>query len=124
MYTDKNFKSKKEFKTAVEDYLAVQAYIAKYGDDGGPYKKREVKMTVDGKPCKKRDISDHCGTYMHMTKTIPPAIRIFQPGGLFTTAEAAADFTGTAYCEGPHYPEPHRWYAEVKVENGIVIKVK
>jgi hypothetical protein len=25
--------------------------------------------------------------------------------------------------EGPHYPEPHRWYAEVEVENGYVKKV-
>lgn len=31
---------------------------------------------------------------------------------------------GTEYVEGPHYPEPHRWYAEVKVENGLVVKVK
>jgi len=25
--------------------------------------------------------------------------------------------------EGPHYPEAHRWYARVKVENGKVVKV-
>ena len=26
-------------------------------------------------------------------------------------------------CEGPHYPEPHRWYARVKVENNYIVKV-
>lgn len=31
---------------------------------------------------------------------------------------------GTICVEGPHYPEPHRWYAECKVENGVIISVK
>lgn len=31
---------------------------------------------------------------------------------------------GMATVEGPHYPEPHRWYAQVIVENGKVVKVK
>jgi hypothetical protein len=31
---------------------------------------------------------------------------------------------GKVCVEGPHYPEPHRWYAEVWVENGCVVKVK
>jgi len=26
--------------------------------------------------------------------------------------------------EGPHYPEPHRWYAQVEVVDGYVTKVK
>jgi hypothetical protein len=29
--------------------------------------------------------------------------------------------TGSACVEGPHYPEPHRWYAEVKIEDGLVV---
>lgn len=31
---------------------------------------------------------------------------------------------GVFAVEGPHYPKPHTWYAEVKVENGYVVKVK
>lgn len=31
---------------------------------------------------------------------------------------------GTESVEGPHYPEPHRWYATVTVRDGIVTKVK
>jgi len=31
---------------------------------------------------------------------------------------------GTFCCEGPHYPEPHRWYATCTAQNGIIVKVK
>jgi len=31
---------------------------------------------------------------------------------------------GRATVEGPWYPEPHRWYAEVMVKDGIVVGVK
>ena len=45
-------------------------------------------------------------------------ITIYQPGFGDTPSN------GKVYLEGPHYPEPHRWYAEAWVENGIVVKVK
>ena len=50
MYAVINFKSKKEFKTAVDEYNAVQNYIKKYGDDGGPYQKGSLKINLKGKP--------------------------------------------------------------------------
>jgi hypothetical protein len=31
---------------------------------------------------------------------------------------------GTIYLEGPHYPEPHRWYAAAEVRGGVIVKVK
>jgi hypothetical protein len=31
---------------------------------------------------------------------------------------------GIIYLEGPHFPEPHRWYAQATVEDGKIIKVK
>ena len=31
---------------------------------------------------------------------------------------------GTVYLEGPHYPQPHRWYAEGTMQHGRLIKVK
>ena len=30
----------------------------------------------------------------------------------------------TQCIEGPHYPQPHNWYAEVTVQDGKVVKVK
>lgn len=31
---------------------------------------------------------------------------------------------GTFCLEGPHYPEPHRWYATATAINGRIVKVK
>jgi hypothetical protein len=31
---------------------------------------------------------------------------------------------GVHVCEGPHYPQPHRWYASVTVRNGMIVEVK
>ena len=45
-------------------------------------------------------------------------VRLYSPG-LGSPVE-----NGTEYVEGPHYPRPHTWYAEVEVRNGIVVKVK
>lgn len=42
----------------------------------------------------------------------------FQPGPF---GPNVAD--GKHCCEGPHYPAPHRWYAEVMVKSNQIIKV-
>lgn len=44
-------------------------------------------------------------------------VTVFSPG------EFPAKQNGEETVEGPHYPEPHRWYARVQVENGKVTKV-
>jgi hypothetical protein len=31
---------------------------------------------------------------------------------------------GRVCIEGPHYPEPHRWYATAELADGIIVKVK
>ena len=31
---------------------------------------------------------------------------------------------GTCYLEGPHYPQPHTWYAQATVKNGRIISIK
>lgn len=33
------------------------------------------------------------------------------------------EYTGEVFLEGPHYPEPHRWYAKAKVQQGIITHV-
>ena len=30
---------------------------------------------------------------------------------------------GEETVEGPHYPQPHKWYARVLVEDGVIVKV-
>lgn len=44
-------------------------------------------------------------------------VTVFSPGPF------PAPSDGTAHVEGPHYPEPHRWYAQVTVVGGRVTKV-
>jgi hypothetical protein len=47
-------------------------------------------------------------------------ITFYQPGP-FGGNEPS---NGTITLEGPHYPEPHKWYATAVVENGVIVKVK
>lgn len=44
----------------------------------------------------------------------------FQPGPF----GGNEPLNGTVYCEGPHYPEPHKWYAACEVKDGVIVKVR
>ena len=46
-------------------------------------------------------------------------VTYFQPGP-FGGQEPSS---GTIFVEGPHYPQPHKWYASCKAENGRIVKV-
>jgi len=47
-------------------------------------------------------------------------VKVYQPGP-FGGNEPV---NGVVFLEGPHYPEPHKWYAEGTLKDGILIKVK
>jgi hypothetical protein len=47
-------------------------------------------------------------------------IETFQPGGYFT----AGPQSGEAVIEGPHYPQPHRFYVGVTLRDGIIVAIK
>jgi len=47
-------------------------------------------------------------------------VEVYQPGP-FGPDVRDGDFVAL---EGPHYPEPHRWYASAVVRGGMVVKVK
>ena len=46
------------------------------------------------------------------------AVSVYQPG------LGEIPNNGTVFLEGPHYPEPHGWYAEAEVRDGLVVKVR
>ena len=46
-------------------------------------------------------------------------IGIYQPGPF----GGNEPWNGTVALEGPHYPEPHRWYATAKIKEGVIVKV-
>jgi hypothetical protein len=47
-----------------------------------------------------------------------PGVKIFAPG--LGTPKS----NGQEFLEGPHYPAPHSWYAQVTMRDGLVIAVK
>lgn len=68
----------------------------------------------------------YCDVNFKSKKALKDAIKagdsvgIFQPGPFGT-----GDYSnGTFTVEGPHYPEPHRWYGQVRVVDGRIVAVK
>jgi hypothetical protein len=47
-------------------------------------------------------------------------VRCYQPG----LGPDLTRYTGTVYLEGPHYPQPPKWYAQAELVDGLVVKVK
>jgi len=45
-------------------------------------------------------------------------IEVFQPGPFGPEVK-----DGPVTIEGPHYPKPHRWYARVIVNDGVIVKL-
>lgn len=45
-------------------------------------------------------------------------VRVYSPGPF------PINPNGKVCIEGPHYPQPHRWYASAEISNGIIMKVK
>jgi hypothetical protein len=51
-----------------------------------------------------------------------PIITVYQPNGDLTGAQIPDN--GTVYLEGPHYPQPHTWYAQGTMKDGKLVKIK
>jgi len=47
-------------------------------------------------------------------------ITVFQPGPF----GGNEPLDGNVTLEGPHYPEPHRWYAQGVLRDGVLISIK
>lgn len=41
----------------------------------------------------------------------------YDPSGMWGVTD------GLGVIEGPHYPQPHRWHAQVEVRDGIITRV-
>jgi hypothetical protein len=95
-YTDRNFKTKKAFKTAVAAWNEAQKGLFETSP-----------MTI--------------GAILNSkaTASVEP-VTVYQPGPFGPDVPP----NGTVCIEGPHYPEPHRWYATATLQNGVVVKVK
>ena len=47
------------------------------------------------------------------------SVSIYQPGPF----GKGVVLDGTFTVEGPHYPHPHRWYAQVTVKDGVIVNI-
>ena len=58
-------------------------------------------------------------------KALKDAVAAGQQIGVFQPGPFGGDEPkeGTVYLEGPHYPEPHRWYAKAQLKDGVIVKV-
>jgi hypothetical protein len=48
-------------------------------------------------------------------------VTCFKPNDMFGDGSVK---DGKVSLEGPHFPEPHRWYAQAVVSGGVVVSVK
>ena len=46
-----------------------------------------------------------------------------KPTNRYEAAEASKIGAYETHIEGPWFPEPHRWYAKVAIENGAIVRV-
>ena len=101
MYVSPNFKTKKQLKEAVGTCRYCGKHVA----------------WVNGKLVSP-DFSGDCdGRDGHQIKTV----EVYQPNSDITGFNGTRN--GQVSVEGPHYPEPHRWYARVEVVDGLVKRV-
>lgn len=75
--------------------------------------KKELKAAVD--------LWNKSQNPLLIAAALEPAAK---PVRLFAPGLGKPNDNGTEYVEGPHFPQPHTWYAQVEVRDGIVVKVK
>jgi hypothetical protein len=60
---------------------------------------------------------------MRTKKALKEAVARAEHVNVFSPGPFPCPTDGKVPVEGPHYPEPHTWYATVLVEGGRVVKV-
>lgn len=77
----------------------------------------------------KKELKEAVKRYLALTSpkvgkiTSEPALNAV-PVTLYAPGLGELKRDGIEFVEEPHFPEPHRWYAQVKVVDGIVVEVK
>jgi hypothetical protein len=57
-------------------------------------------------------------------KALKEAVAAGEKVTIFAPGLGTPKTDGTEFLEGPHYPKPHTWYAQVTMKDGVVAKVK
>ena len=56
-------------------------------------------------------------------KELKAAIKAGEGVTIYAPGLGTPKANGTEFVAGPHYPEPHRWYATVGMRDGVVVSV-
>lgn len=56
-------------------------------------------------------------------KALKEALAAGRKVAVFSPGPFGCKQNGREFIEGPHYPQPHTWYAQVEVTDGYVTKV-
>ena len=72
----------------------------------------------------KKEMTMYVDPNFKTKKALKEALAFGQPVTVFAPGLGNIPVNGTVYLEGPHYPEPHKWYATGTMENGKLTRVK
>ena len=50
-------------------------------------------------------------------------VTVYQPGPFGHSNIHSSTLNGTVTVEGPHFPEPHKWYARVLLKDGAIERI-
>lgn len=64
----------------------------------------------------------YCDPNFKTKKMLKDALAQGKRVSIWSPGPFPAPEEGEATVEGPHFPEPHKWYARVKVEKGMIVK--
>jgi hypothetical protein len=67
----------------------------------------------------------YCDINFPTKKALKEAVASGQAVTIFSPGPFPVDCSTGKHCvEGPHYPQPQRWYASVVVQDGRIVSVK
>jgi hypothetical protein len=68
----------------------------------------------------------YCDVNYQSKKALKEAVAAGKAVGVFQVGPFGnGDYSNGRFAvEGPHYPQPHRWYATVVVQDGRIVSVK
>jgi hypothetical protein len=66
----------------------------------------------------------YCERNFKSKKDLKEAVARGDKMGIYAPGLGSPKDNGRETLEGPHYPEPHKWYATVEMKDGYIVSVK